>query len=161
MFDEESTSRSRAIIDRLATTYQSVSFTPHITLSETPDWTDKKIRLAIDKIANESQPLELKTTSVRCSSNPYQKLTHGIQTTDQLDTIHQKTDTYFEGDFAKKAYPHISYLYSRLNCSEVAHEIVSIQKDASQKIIANQFVLVDCKGTPADWRVLFRWKLNY
>lgn len=160
MFDEESTSRCRAIIQRLATTYQSVSFTPHITLSETPDWTDKKIRLAIDEIAKESPPLELETMSVRCASNPYQKLTHGIQGSDQLNTLHQKTDTCFEGDYAKKTYPHISYLYSRLDCSEVTHEIDSIQKDAPQEIVANRLALVDCKGTPGDWRVLFSWELN-
>lgn len=160
IFDEESTARCQSIIQRLARTYQSVSFTPHITLAGTPEWTEKKIKTAIDDIAKESSPLELKTSSVRCSSNPYQKLTHGIRGSEQLSTLHQKTNTVFDGEFARKVYPHISYLYSRLDCSVVSNEIELIKKDAPEKIAANQLVLVQCKGTPEDWRMLFKWDLN-
>lgn len=150
----------QSIIKRLAKIYQSVEFTPHITLSGTPDWTDEKIKTTIDEIVSDITPLELQTGSIRCSSNPYQKLTHGIQTTDQLTSLHQKMNTIFDGDYANKAYPHISYLYSRLDCSNVLESIKSTEKEAPENILAVQLALVRCKGTPDQWRMLNTWKLE-
>jgi hypothetical protein len=150
----------QSIIHRLARTYQSVEFRPHITLSGTPGWTKKNIRSAIDEILLGVASLELKTGSIRCSSNPYQKLTQSIQTTNQLGALHQKMDTIFDGDYAKKTYPHISYLYSMLNCSKVSQSIKSIEKEAPKRVLANELALVRCKGTPEQWRMLFAWELQ-
>lgn len=144
----------------MAETYQSVSFTPHITLSGTPNWERNRIEKAIEEIADETQPLKLKTTSLRCSSNPYQKMTHGIQKTPRLSSLHQKTDAAFKGDYTKKAYPHISYLYSRLECSAISHEIKQAEKEAPQEILANRLALIRCKGTPEAWKTLTIWELN-
>lgn len=114
----------------------------------------------IEEIVPDITSLELQTDSVRCSSNAYQKLTHSIQTTDRLASLHQKMNTIFDGDYAKKTYPHISYLYSRLDCSNVSKSIESIEKEAPQNVLANQLALVRCKGTPEQWRMLNRWKLG-
>jgi hypothetical protein len=160
ILDDKSIIQCQSIIKRLAQTYQSVVFTPHITLSGTPDWAEEEIKTTIDEIVLDITPLELQTGSVRCSSNPYQKLTQGIRTTDQLGSLHQKVDTIFDGDYAKKTYPHISYLYSRLDCSNVSKSIESIEKEAPQNVLANQLALVRCKGTPEQWRMLNRWKLG-
>lgn len=160
VFDEESTAQCQPIIQKLAKVYQSVEFTPHITLSGLSDWSLKKINNTIADIAGGISPLTLETTSVRCSSNPYQKLTQGIQTTVQLHNLHLKTDTSFEGDFANKVYPHISYLYSRLECSDVLQEIEQVEKEAPRKVLVNKLALVQCEGTPEEWSILSIWELN-
>lgn len=160
IFDEKSTRKCQSIIQKLAKTFQSVSFTPHITLSGTPDWAEDHIQSVTEKAIEGCLPLQLSTKSVHCSSNPYQKLTHAIQKTDPLRALHQKMDTCFDGDFAKKAYPHISYLYSKLSCERITSEIESFQKDTPKKVIANQLALVRCKGTPDMWRTVCKWTLK-
>lgn len=160
ILDDESTAQCQSIIKRLAETYKSVSFTPHITLAETPDWPLNAIIEATGYIAAETSPLFLETTAVRCSSNPYQKLTLGIQVSEELAILHKKADKQFKGDFAKTDYPHISFLYSRMECGKVDQEIENVKVDAPERIIANQLALVQCKGTPESWKTIFVWNLK-
>lgn len=160
ILDDQSTAQCQLIIQKLAEIYQSVSFTPHITLAGTPGWSPKKIKEAIDDIAAETSPLPFKTTSVRCSSKPYQKLTLGIEVSRELENLHKKTDQQFKGDFAKTDYPHISFLYSRIECWKTDQEIEKVEMDAPDRVTARQLALVQCKGTPESWKTLFEWDLK-
>jgi 2'-5' RNA ligase len=160
LLDDKSTAQCQSVIQRLARFYQSVLFTPHITLAGTPDWSVENINKVISGFISGISSFKLNTTSVRCSSNPYQKLTHSIQSTPELQEFHKKIDETFNGDFAKKEYPHISYLYSRLDCSKISHEIGKIEEVAPRQVFINRLVLVQCKGTPEDWRMLTTWKLD-
>jgi len=154
IFDQESHKRISTIIDRLAEKFHSVSFLPHITLSSTPDWDLDKINSEIENIVNKFSVLNLQGTTLQCSSHPYQKLTFGIKLSEELLSFHKTMDVCFGGDYSKKRYPHISFLYSRVDCEIVEKEIANIKLDLPKKVIAEKMALVHCCGTPENWKLL-------
>jgi len=157
IFDQESHKRISTIIDRLAEEFQSVSFLPHITLSSTPDWELDKINSEIENVVNKFSVLNLHGTTIRCSSHPYQKLTFGIKISEELLSFHKTMDACFGGDYSKKSYPHISFLYSRINCEIVEKEIAKMKLNPPKKVIAEKMALVQCRGTPENWKILFTY----
>ncbi len=152
--DSESGSRCSSIIKGLADRYQSVSFPPHITLAGVPDWPEDRLEKEMATIAKSTEQFRLPTKIVRCGTSPYQKITLEIEKTPGLNALHQQVDEAFKGRFSKREYPHLSFLYSRLPCDELEQELNEIERLKPSRIWAEQVALVDCNGTPEDWRMV-------
>ncbi|MDX1641452.1 MAG: 2'-5' RNA ligase family protein [Balneolaceae bacterium] len=157
--DEKPESKYRRIIQGLAEKYQSEAFRPHITLAGVPDWTEERIIKSIEKIAEDSPPLQLSTGNIYCKQSPYQKITLGVLKSQKLDALHQRIDGAFRGNFSKKLYPHLSLLYSRMSCSDLHQEIQGLEKKVDGQILFNRIAFIQCKGTPEDWRTLYLERL--
>lgn len=159
MLDAESEKECGRLVNYLAGKYQESSFLPHITLGGVPDWPDKNIKSALERIVGATAPFELHTKSVQCKSSPYQKVTLAIESSSELHRLHQKTDTVLKGDYSKKEYPHISFLYSSLSCEKLQDEVYEIEKIKPQKVAIKEIALFHCKGTPDKWRMLYTCRL--
>lgn len=160
IFDEKSAKVFSRIINRLAEKYRSETFQPHLTLAGVPDWPEQRMIQAVEQIRCSTYPFELLTSKVRCKSFPYQKITLEVEKTEALESFHQEIDKIFEGDYSKKAYPHISLLYSPLSCKNLQNEWKEIEQGCPNDVLGNKIALVHCKGTPKDWRTLYIGKLN-
>lgn len=115
----------------------------------------------IDEIIEEVTPFELITQKVLCKPTPYQKITFGIRESPVLNYLHQKTDALFEGDYSKKDYPHISFLYSKIPCKNIdPEELDEIKRGTPKQVAFNRIALVHCKGTPEEWRMLYMCALH-
>lgn len=148
------------VIEKLADQFHSVGFEPHITLASVPDWPKQKMTEKAGQIARMARPFSLKTSKVHCKSNPYQKLTLEIKKSDELERFHKLIDTVLEGDYSKKAYPHLSLLYSKLNCDKIHNHLTDIDLTYPAVISCNRLALLRCKGTPQNWEMLYSWELS-
>lgn len=160
MLDDYSDAHCREMINELAEKYQSVAFQPHITLAGMPEWVEERIKNEVDRISDSISSFELPLKTVRCKNSPYQKLTIEVAESDKLNQIHQMIDAVFEGEYSKREYPHISFLYSTISCKNLQQERRKMDNYKPRKVVGNRIALVHCKGTPEKWRVLYRCKLN-
>lgn len=144
----------------MAEKHHTQPFQPHITLAGVPDWPEDEMIETVKEISKSTPPFQLAVKEVHCKSSPYQKITLEIEKSVDLNSLHQKTDTLFGGDFSKKEYPHISLLYSTMTCKHLQQDLAIIKKDLPQRIYLNRIALIRCKGTPEDWRTLYRSRLD-
>lgn len=114
----------------------------------------------MEKLASETSPFEVFAKDVQCKENSYQKITLEIEKTADLTSLHQKLDNVLSGEYAKKEYPHISFLYSTLPCKKVTDAVLQAERKQPRRIIVEKMALVHCKGTPKDWRTLYIWNLK-
>lgn len=158
--DAESEKKCVRIIQYLADKYQSVPFQPHITAAGVPDWSEEKVKQAVERIAGSTSQFKIRAKKVHCKSPPYQKLTLEVEKTAELHELHQRTDRGFKGDYSKKEYPHLSFLYSTIPCAELRYELKKVGNESLREINVKELALVRCKGTPEEWRTLYVWKLK-
>lgn len=148
------------IIKNLAETYHSESFQPHLTLAGVPDWTEEQMVHGIKRLAATVSPLELSLEKIHCKRSPYQKITIEVERSGALNTLHQKIDKLFGGNYSKTKYPHISLLYSRLECNDLQQVASEIKYRLPPKSILDRIALIRCKGTPEEWRTLYIGKME-
>lgn len=148
------------IINSLAEKFISEPFQPHLTLAGVPDWDEERMVEEVKNIAGSTSQLELPLEKVRCKHSPYQKITVEVERAEALSSLHQRTNNHFEGSYSKTDYPHISLLYSHLECEGLQQIISEINEYIPQKVLLNRIALVRCKGTPDDWRTLYIGKMG-
>nr|WP_255695588.1 2'-5' RNA ligase family protein [Rhodohalobacter sp. 614A] len=147
-------------IQDLAEKYQSEPFQPHLTLAGIPHWTEEQMVKEIQKISGSTLPIELFLEKVQCKRFPYQKITIEVERTEELHALHQETDRLFGGDYSKTEYPHISLLYSTLECGGLQKTVSQLNEQIPPKVLLDRIALIRCKGTPEAWRTLYMRKLG-
>lgn len=152
--DLESEKLCSAIIEELADTYQAPPFQPHITLAGVPDWPEERLNDTLITFTKSTSQFKLPAKHVRCGTFPYRKLTLEIEKTEELEALYQKVDELFEGQYSKRGYPHISFLYSSKPCDKLQDEVNRIERLRPSHIRADRVAMVQCKGTLEDWRMV-------
>ncbi|NBB77367.1 MAG: hypothetical protein GVY02_08310 [Bacteroidetes bacterium] len=142
-------------INRFAVEFGSVVFQPHITLASVDGKHDEDKLMQAAKNLNETlTPFYLNTGEVRCSSNPYQKLTIEIPHCDSLDLAHNLADQLLGGEVSKRAYPHISLIYSQDSCTSIERFLEKEPQTVPEEVQCRGVSLVKCKGVPQQWVTL-------
>ena len=113
------------------------------------------------EISGEVETFELSPRTVQCKSFPYQKITMGIKKSSALNHLHQTIDSRFKGNYSRRDYPHVSFLYSTMPCKKIDEEdLKEVERRCLPKISVNRIALVHCKGTPEEWRTLYMCALK-
>lgn len=146
----------RKWISRLATTYNSPVFAPHVTLSRISDSAidTETANNTLLKLADRHTSLFLDCLTVECRDKPYQKIV--IKTDDpvSLSDLHKSIDYLFGEPFSKKRDPHLSLLYNTLPCTVINKSLQPIKQALPARIHMSEISMVSLAGAPAEWKVV-------
>jgi 2'-5' RNA ligase len=143
-----------SLIGSLANRYNSFPFIPHITIAGVPDWESNEIKKAVNNISGNVEAFRLPVKKIQCGEHPYQKLTIAVEPNSGFKNILREIDHQFNGNFGKREFPHLSLLYSRLNCSGLQKEIENLPHKLPESIGVQTLALVKLDGTPDQWEII-------
>jgi 2'-5' RNA ligase len=141
-------------IRNLSATFSAPIFTPHITLGRIPAGREAESELIIQELADTFQPFSFVVKSLECRENPYQKLVITLEHGNIFQSMCDNVDRYFNGAYSKPKDPHISLLYSRVNCGRMADKMKELEQNLPKRIAMSGLAGVELNGRPDSWNML-------
>ena len=147
-------------IDRLNDRFNSVPFSPHLTLgrlsaNKTSHDALNSLKEIPDSVLNEK--IVSGIDCLKCTASPYQNLVVSLEASDGLARVQQQITLLCPGFIPKEEY-HISLLYGSVPCAELNSEKTRLSDKLPEYIRFSSLCLVHLAGGPVSWRIL--WKRN-
>lgn len=147
-------------IQRFSAATSAPVFIPHITAGRIPDDKCARVSSILAEIAEQTTPFYLHTKDLECRNHPYQKLVITLSPNKKFQSLCTKIDNVLGGNFSKPEDPHISILYSRLDCNQIhdSGKVTAGKIPRAAKIY--EIAAVELLGRPVTWKVLGRRKFH-
>lgn len=129
-------------------------FTPHITLGRIPDDKTDESHGIVKEIADHFHSFTFSIIDLECRTEPYQKLVLTLNPEKTFQSICKEVDRYFGGNYSKQNDPHISLLYSHLECNQLKDKEMAIGKNIPEIAEICGIALVELRGRPEEWKIL-------
>jgi hypothetical protein len=147
-------------IQKFSVAYNAPVFIPHITAGRIPDDKCSRVSPILAEIAEQTTPFSLQTIDLECRKHPYQKLVITLSPHKIFHSLCTKIDNVLGGHFSKPDDPHISLLYSHLDCNQIHDSGEKTAGKIPRVVKINEIAAVELRGRPETWKVLGRKKFH-
>lgn len=134
-------------------------FEPHVTITGGLETTEDIAREKTEKIANNTDPVDLQFKEPHCSTTRFQCVFILVEPSENLLNINQDTI----GEFNKDPYmyvPHLSIIYSDIDVKERRNAVDSLQNtDLPNSVSADTIQLLESSGNVDDWDMIEDYEL--
>jgi len=129
-------------------------FTPHVTLGRIPDKNMDELLRIVNKLADDFHSFTVGIRDLECRTEPYQKLVLTLNPETTFHSICKEADRCLGGNYSKQNDPHISLLYSHLDCNQIIDKEITARKNIPESAEIFGIALVELQGRPEDWKIL-------
>jgi hypothetical protein len=73
-----------------------------------------------------------------------------------FNSICKEVDRYTGAQHSKQNDPHISLLYSHLDCNQLTDKVLAVRKKIPEIVEICALAMVELQGGPGDWKILVK-----
>ena len=145
------------LINRLSDSLSSPAFTPHITLSSTPDSVSQnRLKSILEAFAGENHSISVHTNKIVCGDPPFQRYYIALKPQDSFMTFSESMDSLLGGSYARRQNFHASIYYGFNSCEKMEEVYRRLDSEIPDKMYIQSIALVDINGLPDMWKIVHR-----
>jgi hypothetical protein len=158
--DAHTHSTFKNVIRHLSDTFSAPLFEPHITLSGTPDYSEKDMLISvIDQLAAQRSAFSVHTSDAVCGNPPFQRFYIPIDASIDIQSLSKECNKLVGRSFAKTENFHFSLMYGFNKCDEILQAFQSGELSLTDTLYIQSIALTDLTGLPNQWKIVYRRNL--
>ena len=139
------------IISRLAHSYRTMPFPPHITLASGITTDSDSIKQACVSIIDQTQQIDLQLQNIAYTETYYRNFFVQAELTQALSKLHENTISALAHKTDEVFMPHLSLLYGYLEIETKKNIQKSLEKTCSKLLHCRRLDLYSTNGKVTDW----------
>lgn len=146
----------RKEIGRLSDRFNTLRFTPHLTLGRFPARYSKKdtISTKFKMLSASGDDVHAVFDALKCTDSPYQNLIASLKPSGDVERLQSRIEELVPGYRPKEEY-HISLMYGKVPCTHVQDKLTDIRKRLPEFIHFSKICAVQLNGGPDGWDTLW------
>lgn len=144
------------VILRLSEKFSTPLFTPHLTLSGTPEDSDPgRLQSIIDRIADVRPVFSVYTNKLVCGTPPFRRFYVHIEPVAELLSLAAECNELLNGSYSGKDNFHFSLMYGFTDCERIQNYIREADIMIPKGLHIQKIAVMDITGLPWEWKIIY------